>query len=287
MKNRLGKIKIDVEGEGIADFLSNEIEANHVFDEMQKGDDENMPSNNFHLEEQGSSKLMDKLVFGFDDSNRLGFYSNLITGLSEEVDDLSSNMVKVINPRDLKDDQDVGINNPRDLKDDQDVGSEEIGRSLEVQTKGNQVFDEMLEQEVEIGHSHSNGSLSFGCKGIDGRFEIQMEASQGKVNNYKKSKVGQKCDKAKGVGFALERSYAQEVSLLLSGLVGHPRGKTTMHAVDYDLVKINPYCTSGIANAIPSVSFILWITDKVQHLQSQRRINNDGIGFWEITNCEE
>ncbi|KAL3504205.1 hypothetical protein ACH5RR_034046 [Cinchona calisaya] len=62
MENRSGKIKIDVGGEGLADFLNNETEANHMFDELAKGDDENQPSNNFHLEGQSSSKLIDKLA---------------------------------------------------------------------------------------------------------------------------------------------------------------------------------------------------------------------------------
>ncbi|KAL3537367.1 hypothetical protein ACH5RR_000733 [Cinchona calisaya] len=40
------------------------------------------------------------------------------------------------------------------------------------------VFDNMLEKEMEISHSHSKGSLHFECKRTDGRLETQMEANQ-------------------------------------------------------------------------------------------------------------
>ncbi|KAL3526229.1 hypothetical protein ACH5RR_014601 [Cinchona calisaya] len=97
--------------------------------------------------------------------------TDMVYGDSAAVEDVSEGI-------DLERGVALPITNYSHPKDDLILRWEKVDRSLEVQTKGNQVFEEMLEQEVEIGHSHSNGCLYFGCKGIDGRLEIQKKANQ-------------------------------------------------------------------------------------------------------------
>ncbi|KAL3524931.1 hypothetical protein ACH5RR_013303 [Cinchona calisaya] len=96
IESQLEKIVVDVGGDEIRNFLSNGFKASQMFDGVQEGVDENATLNNLHVEEQGSYKVMYKLVFDFNDNNKSGSYSNLFTGLSKDASNSSALLMNIV-----------------------------------------------------------------------------------------------------------------------------------------------------------------------------------------------
>ncbi|KAL3523062.1 hypothetical protein ACH5RR_015896 [Cinchona calisaya] len=102
------------------------------------------------------------------------------------------------------------------------------------------VFENMPEQDDEIGHSHSKvwcvsvSNLNIPSK-VDGAVVLSIglflvpktpevcvyvQQSQAKVNDQKKSNANQNFDKARDVSFEVERSYEQEVLIACKRIRG-------------------------------------------------------------------